>query len=70
MIGHLCNSLLPHYPPSPAVFCAIGSTSARDLWIKLQEQFDVVSITTIFQMKSDLQTIKKGTDSVTQLAKN
>lgn len=70
MIGHLCNSLLQHYPRSVAVSCAIGSTSARDLWIRLQEQFDVVNKTTIFQMKSDLQTIKKGIDSVTQLAKN
>ncbi|RXH80996.1 hypothetical protein DVH24_004910 [Malus domestica] len=67
MIGHLCNSLLQYCPPFDAVSCAISSTSARDLWIRLQEQFDVLSKTTIFQMKSNLQTIKKGTDSITQL---
>ncbi|KAM2200414.1 hypothetical protein ACFX1R_000365 [Malus domestica] len=49
-----------------AISCAIGSTSARDLWVRLQEQFFIVSRTTIFQMKSNLYTIKKGTDSVTQ----
>ena len=45
----------------PAISCAIGSTSARDLWI----QFSTVTRTSIFQMKSKLQTIKKGTDSIT-----
>ncbi|XP_008386552.1 uncharacterized protein [Malus domestica] len=46
--------------------CAIRSTSSRDLWIRLQEQFSTVSKTSIFQMKSNLQTIKKGSDSITQ----
>ncbi|CAN6675510.1 unnamed protein product [Malus baccata var. baccata] len=47
-----------------AISCAIGSTSACDLWTRLKEQFSVVSRTSVFQLKSNLQTIKKGTDSV------
>ncbi|KAM1803515.1 hypothetical protein ACFX12_029489 [Malus domestica] len=51
---------------SVAISCAIGSSSARDLWVRLQERFSIVSKTSIFQLKSDLQNIKKGADSVTQ----
>jgi len=46
--------------------CAIGSISSKDLWTKLKEQFSTVSRTSIFQMKSNLQTIKKGLDSISQ----
>ncbi|KAM2991390.1 hypothetical protein FF2_005122 [Malus domestica] len=48
----------------PAISCVIGSTSAQDLWTRLKEQFSTVTRTSIFQMKSELQTIKKGTDSI------
>ncbi|KAM2095513.1 hypothetical protein ACFX1R_019305 [Malus domestica] len=44
--------------------CAIGSTSSKDLWVRLKEQFSTMSRTSIFQMKSNLQTIKKGSDLV------
>ncbi|KAM1603963.1 hypothetical protein ACFX1Z_030502 [Malus domestica] len=47
---------------SSAISCAIGSTSSRDLWIRLQEQFSTISRTSIFQMKVDLQNIKKARD--------
>nr|XP_028945681.1 uncharacterized protein LOC114820008 [Malus domestica] len=47
-----------------AISCAIGSTSARDLWVRLKEQFSIVTRATIFQMKSELQNIKKGTYSI------
>ncbi|CAN6714913.1 unnamed protein product [Malus baccata var. baccata] len=49
---------------SSAISCVIGNTSSRDLWIRLQEQFSTVSRTSIFQMKVDLQNVKKGSDSV------
>ncbi|KAM1026446.1 hypothetical protein ACFX2C_039460 [Malus domestica] len=49
-----------------AMSCAIGSASSRELWTRLKEQFSTVSKTSIFQMKSNLQTIKKGSDSVTR----
>ncbi|XP_048425080.1 uncharacterized protein LOC125470280 [Pyrus x bretschneideri] len=49
-----------------ALSCAIGSTSSKDLWVRLREQFSTVSRTNIFQMKSNLQTIKKGSDLVSQ----
>ncbi|CAN6726899.1 unnamed protein product [Malus baccata var. baccata] len=52
---------------SPAALsCAIGSKSSQDIWIRLKEQFSTMSKTSIFQMKSNLQTIKKGSDSVSQ----
>jgi hypothetical protein len=46
--------------------CAIGSISSKDLWTRLKEQFSIVSRTSIFQMKSNLQTIKKGSNSISQ----
>ena len=49
-----------------AVSCAIRSTSACDLWVRLKEQFSIVTRAMIFQMKSELQNIKKGTDSISQ----
>ncbi|KAM1798815.1 hypothetical protein ACFX12_032848 [Malus domestica] len=49
-----------------AMSCVIGSTSSKDLWIRLKEQFSTISRTSIFQMKSNLQTIKKGSDSISQ----
>ena len=49
-----------------AMSCAIGSSSSQDLWDRLKEQFSTVSKTSIFQLKSNLQNIKKGTDSVSQ----
>jgi hypothetical protein len=46
--------------------CVIGSISSKDLWTKLKEQFSTVSRTSIFQIKSNLQTIKKESDSISQ----
>ena len=37
-----------------AMSCAIGSSSSKDLWFRLKEQFSIVSKTSIFQMKSNL----------------
>lgn len=51
---------------SVAISCVIGSTGAINLWVCLHERFSTVSKTSIFQLKSDLQTIKKWADSVTQ----
>ncbi|XP_070681689.1 uncharacterized protein [Malus domestica] len=47
-----------------AVSCAIGSSSAYDMWQRLKEQFSIVTRATIFQMKSELQNIKKGSISI------
>ena len=49
-----------------ALSCAIGSTSSRELWTRLKEQFSTVSKTSIFQMKSNLQNIRKGADTISQ----
>ena len=49
-----------------AMSCAIGSVSSRDLWNRLIEQFSIVSKTSIFQMKTNLQNIKKGADTISQ----
>ncbi|XP_070679388.1 uncharacterized protein [Malus domestica] len=44
---------------SAAISCAIGSTSSKELWSRLREQFSTVTKTSIFELKSELQTIKK-----------
>ncbi|CAN6717489.1 unnamed protein product [Malus baccata var. baccata] len=49
-----------------AVSCAIGSTSSQDIWTRLKDNFSTVSRTSIFQMKSDLQNIKKGSNTISQ----
>ncbi|CAN6708563.1 unnamed protein product [Malus baccata var. baccata] len=46
------------------VSCAIGSSCSKDLWTRLKEHFSTVSKTSVFQLKSDLQNIKKGTSTV------
>lgn len=50
---------------SIALYCAIGSTRSQDLWTCLKEQFSTVTRTSIFQMKFELQIIKKSNDSIT-----
>ncbi|CAN6721051.1 unnamed protein product [Malus baccata var. baccata] len=47
-----------------AISCVIGSISAQDIWTRLKEQFSTVTRTSIFQMKSELQNVKKGNDSI------
>ena len=49
-----------------ALSCAIGSSSSRELWMRLKEQFSTVSKTSIFQLKSNLQNIRKGSDNISQ----
>lgn len=49
-----------------AMSCVVGSRSLRDLWNRLKEHFSTLSKTSIFQLKSDLQNVKKGTVSVSQ----
>lgn len=49
----------------PAIFCVIGSVSAYDMWTRLKEHFSMVTCKSIFQLKSNLQAIKKGSDSIT-----
>ncbi|XP_070664507.1 uncharacterized protein [Malus domestica] len=48
-----------------AISYAIGSTSSKDLWTQLKEQLSTIIRTNIFQLKSELQTIKKDNDSIT-----
>ncbi|KAM5556359.1 hypothetical protein ABKV19_023985 [Rosa sericea] len=42
----------------------VGSCSSREAWLALQERFSTVSRANIIQLKTDLQTIKKGADSI------
>ncbi|KAL6191895.1 hypothetical protein ACLB2K_038284 [Fragaria x ananassa] len=42
----------------------VGSRSSREVWLALQERFSSVSSASIMQLKTDLQTIKKGADSI------
>ncbi|PRQ57531.1 putative gag-polypeptide of LTR copia-type [Rosa chinensis] len=42
----------------------VGCKSSRQAWLSLQERFSTVSRANIMQLKTDLQTIKKGADSI------
>ncbi|PRQ56559.1 hypothetical protein RchiOBHm_Chr1g0337711 [Rosa chinensis] len=42
----------------------VGSKSSHDAWLALLERFSSCSRANIIQLKTDLQTIKKGADSV------
>ncbi|KAL6288526.1 hypothetical protein ACE6H2_006036 [Prunus campanulata] len=49
-----------------AISFVIGSQSSREMWLNLKERFASISRTSIFQMKTDLQNIKKGPESIDQ----
>jgi len=51
---------------STAISYVIGCVSSHDMWIQLEGRFSTVTKARIFQMKSKLQTIKKGSDTVSQ----
>ncbi|KAM0984537.1 hypothetical protein TB1_011328 [Malus domestica] len=46
--------------------CIIGCTNAREMWMSLRDRFSTVTKASIFQLKTELQNIKKGTGSVSQ----
>ncbi|CAN6724702.1 unnamed protein product [Malus baccata var. baccata] len=47
-----------------AMSCVIGSQSSHEMWVNLNERFSTVTKAMIFQMKTELQNIKKGSESV------
>ncbi|KAM1437976.1 hypothetical protein ACFX14_011747 [Malus domestica] len=49
---------------STAMSCIIGCKSSCEMWLNLTERFSAVTKATIFQMKTELQNIKKGSESV------
>jgi hypothetical protein len=49
---------------STAISYIIGCVSFHDMWIQLKDRFSTITKARIFQMKSELQTIKKGSDYV------
>ncbi|VVA29481.1 PREDICTED: UBN2_3 domain-containing [Prunus dulcis] len=54
---------------SSAISYVIGNQSSCEMWLNLKERFASISRTSIFQMKTDLQNIKKGPKSVDQYLK-
>ncbi|KAM1678359.1 hypothetical protein ACFXTN_035077 [Malus domestica] len=42
----------------------IGSQSSHEMWVNLTKRFSTVTKATIFQMKTELQNIKNGFESV------
>lgn len=46
--------------------CIIGCVNAREMWMSLRDRFSTVTKASIFQLKTELQNIKKGTDSISQ----
>ncbi|XP_021811279.1 uncharacterized protein LOC110754517 [Prunus avium] len=51
---------------STAISYVIGCTSSHDMWVQLKDRFSTVTKARIFQMKSELQNIKKGAEPVSQ----
>ncbi|KAI5316598.1 hypothetical protein L3X38_036305 [Prunus dulcis] len=49
---------------SSAISYVIGSQSSCEMWLNLKERFACISRTSIFQMKADLQNLKKGPKSI------
>jgi len=49
---------------STAISYVIGCVSAHDMWIQLKDRFSTVTKARIFQMKSELQNINKGSEPV------
>jgi len=47
-----------------AISYVIGCVSAHDMWIQLKDRFSTVTKASIFQMKSELQNIKKRSELV------
>ncbi|KAM2012136.1 hypothetical protein ACFX1T_024034 [Malus domestica] len=46
--------------------CIIGCTHASEMWMSLHDRFSTVTKASIFQLKTELQNIKKGTESISQ----
>ncbi|CAN6564867.1 unnamed protein product [Malus baccata var. baccata] len=46
--------------------CIIGYLTSHDMWTTLKDRFSTVTKASIFQLKTELQNIKKGSDSVSQ----
>ncbi|KAI5346237.1 hypothetical protein L3X38_014116 [Prunus dulcis] len=49
---------------STAISYVIGCTSSHDMWVQLKDRFSTVTKARVFQMKSELQNIKKGVEPV------
>lgn len=49
-----------------AMSCIIGCSNSLGMWNNLKHRFSTVTKTSIFQMKTELQNIKKGSESVSQ----
>ncbi|CAL2232279.1 unnamed protein product [Prunus armeniaca] len=43
-----------------AISCVIGCSTSNTMWVNLRERFASVTRESIFQLKTDLQNIKKG----------
>ncbi|KAM1420566.1 hypothetical protein ACFX2I_002923 [Malus domestica] len=49
-----------------AMSCIIGCLTSHDMWTNLKDRFSTVTKASIFQLKTELQNIKKGSDYVSQ----
>lgn len=57
----ITTTLLPS-----AISCVIGCSTSNAMWVNLREQFASVTRASIFQLKTDLQNIKKGSETIDQ----
>ncbi|KAM2309585.1 hypothetical protein COP1_031543 [Malus domestica] len=49
-----------------AMSCIIGCLTSHDMWTNLKDRFSTVTKANIFQLKTELQKVKKGYDSFSQ----
>lgn len=47
-----------------AIEYVVGSRTSREVWLSLQRRYSTISRASIMQLKTDLQTMKKGGDSI------
>lgn len=51
---------------STAISSVIGCHNSHDMWVQLKDRFSTVTKAHIFQMKSELQNLKKGSNTISQ----
>ena len=64
MYDHALMQLIIATLSTTAMSYIMGSRSSHEMWVNLAERFSTVTKATIFQMKTELQNIKKWSESV------
>lgn len=49
-----------------SMLCVIGCSNSHEIWTNLKDKFSIITKASIFQLKTKLQNIKKGFETVSQ----